>query len=38
MDMELPVTGRVYDIMKWMMDNGYADEDQAAMIRYYEQM
>jgi hypothetical protein len=27
----------VKKIMGWMMENGYADEDQAAMIRYYEQ-
>ncbi len=34
--MELPVTEQVYRIMHWMVENGYADEDQAAMIRYYE--
>ena len=36
--MELPVTGKVYEIMKWMMENGYADEDQAAMIKFYEKV
>lgn len=35
--MEIPVTNQVYNIMKWMMDNGYADDDQAAMIKYYEE-
>lgn len=34
--MELPVTEQVYRIMHWMVENGYADDDQAAMIRYYE--
>lgn len=37
MGMELPVTAQVYNIMKWMTEAGYADEDQAALIRYYEQ-
>ncbi len=35
--MQLPVTEKVYSIMHWMVENGYADEDQAGMIRYYEQ-
>lgn len=35
--LELPVTEQVYRIMHWMVENGYEDEDQAAMIRYYEQ-
>ena len=34
---DIPVTMDVKKIMGWMMENGYADEDQAAMIRYYEQ-
>ena len=35
--MKLPVTEQVYRIMHWMVENGYADEDQAAMIRFYEE-
>ena len=35
-DFETPVTEKVYEIMRWMMDNGYNDLDQAAMIKYYE--
>ncbi len=35
--MALPVTEQVYSIMHWMVENGYADEDQSGMIRYYEQ-
>jgi 2-hydroxy-3-oxopropionate reductase len=34
---DITVTMAVKKIMGWMMENGYADEDQAAMIRYYEQ-
>ena len=34
---DIPVTMDVKKIMGWMMENGYADEDQAAMVRYYEQ-
>jgi 2-hydroxy-3-oxopropionate reductase len=34
---DIPVTMDVKKIMGWMMENGYADEDQAGMIRYYEQ-
>ena len=36
-DMRLPVTEQIHEIMKWMVDNGYQDEDQAAMIRYFEE-
>ena len=35
--MSLPMTEEVFRNMDWMMQNGYADEDQAAMIRYYEE-
>lgn len=34
--MQLPMTEEVFRIMDWMMENGYSDEDQAAMIRYFE--
>jgi 2-hydroxy-3-oxopropionate reductase len=34
---KIPLTDEVYEVMKWMIDNGYEDLDQAAMIRYYEQ-
>ena len=34
---DIPVTKEVLNIMRWMIENGYADEDQAAMIRYFEE-
>lgn len=33
----VPVTDEVFRVMKWMMDSGCADLDQAALIKYYEQ-
>ena len=35
--MDLPLTDVVLHVMDWMNDNGYIDEDQAAMVRYYEE-
>lgn len=34
---DLPLTDVVLHVMDWMNDNGYIDEDQAAMVRYYEE-
>lgn len=36
LDVDTPVTDVVLQVMDWMNDNGHIDEDQAAMIRYYE--
>lgn len=33
---DLPLTDVVLHVMDWMNDNGYIDEDQAALVRYYE--
>ena len=33
---ELPMTKIVRDQMEWMKDNGMIDEDQCAMVKYYE--
>ena len=34
---ELPMTRMVLDVMDWMKDNGHIDEDQIAMVKYYEE-
>ena len=36
MDVDLPLTDVVLRVMDWMNDNGYINEDQAALVRYYE--
>ena len=36
MGIDLPMTDVVLMVMDWMKDNGYINEDQAAMVRYYE--
>lgn len=36
MDVDLPLTDVVLRIMDWANDNGYVNEDQAALVRYYE--
>lgn len=36
MDVDLPLTDVVLQVMDWMNDNGYINEDQAALVRYYE--
>ncbi|MCI2056446.1 MAG: NAD(P)-binding domain-containing protein [Oscillibacter sp.] len=33
---DLPVTDVVLNIMDWMNDNGHINEDQAAMVKYFE--
>ncbi len=33
---DTPLTDVVLHVMDWMNDNGYIDEDQAALVRYYE--
>lgn len=33
---DLPLTDVVLHVMDWMTDNGYANEDQMAMVKYYE--
>ena len=33
---ELPMTDVVLDVMNWMDENGYINEDQSALIRYFE--
>lgn len=33
---DLPMTDVVLHIMDWMLDNGHIDEDQIAMVKYYE--
>lgn len=34
---DLPVTDVVLHVMDWMADNGHIDEDQIAMVKYYEE-
>ena len=34
---DLPMTDVVLHIMDWMSDNGHIDEDQIAMVQYYEE-
>lgn len=36
MDVDTPMTDVVLRVMDWMNDNGYINEDQIAMVRYYE--
>lgn len=36
LDVDTPVTDVVLGIMDWANDNGYIDEDQTAMIKYFE--
>ena len=36
MDVDLPLTNVVLQVMDWANDNGYINEDQAALVRYYE--
>lgn len=36
MDVDLPLTDVVLRIMDWANDNGYVNEDQTALVRYYE--
>lgn len=33
---DLPLTDVVMHVMDWMNDNGHINEDQAALVRYYE--
>ena len=33
---DLPLTDVVLQVMDWMLDNGHIDEDQIAMVKYYE--
>jgi 2-hydroxy-3-oxopropionate reductase len=33
---DMPLTDVILHVMDWMNDNGYVNEDQAALIRYYE--
>jgi 2-hydroxy-3-oxopropionate reductase len=33
---DLPMTDMVLHVMDWMLDNGHIDEDQVAMVKYYE--
>lgn len=34
---DLPMTDVVLHVMDWMNDNGHIDDDQAAMVKYYEE-
>ena len=36
LDIDTPMTDVVLAVMDWMNDNGHIDEDQAAMVKYYE--
>lgn len=36
LDIDTPVTDVVLEIMDWANDNGYIDEDQTAMVKYFE--
>ena len=33
---DIPMTDVVLQVMDWMNDNGHIDEDQIAMVKYYE--
>ena len=33
---DTPMTDVVLQVMDWMNDNGHIDEDQIAMVKYYE--
>lgn len=37
MGVDTPVTDVTLLIMDWMADNGYIDEDQAGMVKYFEE-
>lgn len=37
LDVDLPLTDVVLQVMDWMNDNGHINEDQAAMVKYYEE-
>ena len=34
---DLPMTDVVLQVMDWMNDYGLIDDDQAAMVKYYEE-
>ena len=36
LDIDTPLTDVVLHVMDWMNDNGHIDEDQAALVNYYE--
>lgn len=36
MDVDTPLTDVVLMVMDWMNDNGHIDEDQIALVKYYE--
>ena len=36
LDVDTPMTDVVLHVMDWMADNGHIDEDQAALVKYYE--
>lgn len=36
MGVDTPLTDVVLHVMDWMQDNGHIDEDQIAMVKYYE--
>ena len=36
LDVDLPLTDTILMVMDWMNDNGHIDEDQIAMVKYYE--
>ena len=36
MGVDTPMTDVVLMVMDWMNDNGHIDEDQIAMVKYYE--
>lgn len=36
MGVDTPMTDVVLQVMDWMRDNGHIDEDQIAMVKYYE--
>lgn len=36
MDVDTPLTDVVLEVMDWMNDNGHINEDQIAMVKYYE--
>jgi len=37
LDIDTPVTDVVLEIMDWANDNGHINEDQTAMVKYYEE-
>ncbi|WP_427112373.1 NAD(P)-dependent oxidoreductase [Megasphaera sueciensis] len=37
LDIDLPMTDVVLMVMDWMNDNGHINEDQAAMVKYFEE-